>query len=191
MMGTKCWLFLIFCTTSTVTYSSYPQLEYWATFVLSFSNSSSRDAIIRNLEKYNHTLPAIAKFDEWMNKNWIDPELRDWPYAKGRKETRDTMKKFLYRFKAGKAYIDYLCETAIKEGIFNKKVTEKVRGLFWYFQRWHSFDLTQSELFNPKSYRAKLHVDPAGLLKLKEISKKYLEDEKQKNILKWDYNDDY
>lgn len=36
------------------------------------------------------------------------------------------MKKFLYRFKAGKAYIDYLCETAIKEGIFNKKVTEKV-----------------------------------------------------------------
>lgn len=66
-----------------------------------------------------------------VNNFQIEPEFweRNYGSPTNKKEVRDEMKKYLYSFKAKKNQIDYLCKTAISEGIFNKEDSENVGQL--------------------------------------------------------------
>ncbi|CAA16165.2 DUF4294 domain-containing protein [Caenorhabditis elegans] len=193
MIGIQCFLFLIPCTFSAMSDYSVPKLDSEVQYLIVVKNSSLTKHLIRKLESYNWTLPAIATLDKWMSKHWIDPINREQVWSSsglnlGRKEVRDAVKKLLYKFKAKKNYINYLCSTAIEEGIFNKADTEKIRNNYWKLQYKYTYPNTQSMLFSPYSTEYyNQNIDPEGLVKLKAISDKYLEDTKQEQLLKWNY----
>ncbi|CAB05790.2 uncharacterized protein CELE_T08G3.11 [Caenorhabditis elegans] len=189
----RCLLFLMICNTLTIGIVSRPRLQIFARNLILFANISSQYSIIENLEKYNWTLPAIATFDKWLNKNWIEPEFweRNYGSPTNKKEVRDEMKKYLYSFKAKKNQIDYLCKTAISEGIFNKEDSENIRKVYWDLHAWYDIERAQSKFFDPM-YSGYLdeNLDPASLLKLKVISDKYLNENKKQKLLLTYHNPD-
>ncbi|CAI79168.1 Peptidase_M13_N domain-containing protein [Caenorhabditis elegans] len=127
---------------------------------------------------------------------WIDPEspFDQWtPYeyywsAEQRKTVRSSIQQLLYHHQAKKNYINFLCKTAVNQNVLNKADAEKISKIYWKLDSFNSFDYTQSMLFDPKySEYTKKNVDSKGVVKLKAISEKYLEDPKQDRRLRWKY----
>lgn len=63
--------------------------------------------------------------------------------------------------------------------------------MYWHIRNKHSHKNTQSSFFSQTNFGYVYRkVDTAGLVQLKAISDNYLKDEKQKNLLEWDYYDE-
>lgn len=50
---------------------SVPKLDSEVQYLIVVKNSSLTKHLIRKLESYNWTLPAIATLDKWMSKHWV------------------------------------------------------------------------------------------------------------------------
>ncbi|CAO82027.1 DUF4294 domain-containing protein [Caenorhabditis elegans] len=190
-------LVLSFAILICIGYGQRPKLDRWVfRELLQFTNITVQEKLVENLERQNWTLPAVKILDRWMDKYWNNSRLwnESWVSShwswKGKEGTRNTIKILLYQFKGKKTYINHLCKTAVEQEILNSANAGKIRKFFWKLDETYYFDGQLKRLFNPELAEYEmLNVTKEGIVDLKAISDKYLEDEKQYSLLRLTYFD--